>query len=67
VGILTVGFTYTTEELYELWCKFSDEVDAVRLLSDFIGRGDNRERARALIREFERRREVESLSYKHMG
>lgn len=49
--------SYTTDELYEIWCKFSDEIDPVRVLSDFMGRGDNRQRAKQLIAEFKIRHE----------
>ena len=43
---MTVGFVYTRQELYELWLKFRDNADAVQILADFIGRGDNRQQAR---------------------
>lgn len=52
---MTVGFVYTRQELYELWLKFRDNADAVQILSDFIGRGDNRQQAAQLIRDFERK------------
>ena len=60
-AFMTVGFLYTKDELFEIWSKFSDDIDAVQTLSDFIGRGDNRKRAKELIAEFELIREAHSL------
>ena len=59
---MTVGYTYTKQELYELWFRFRDQENAVQMLSDFIGRGDNRQRAAELIQEFEIRAEVNALN-----
>lgn len=59
---MTVGFTYSEQELYELWFRFRDQENAVQMLSDFIGRGDNRQRAAELIQEFEIRAEASSLN-----
>lgn len=59
---MTVGYTYTKQELYELWFRFRDQENAVQMLSDFIGRGDNRQRAAELIREFEIRAEATVLN-----
>ena len=59
---MTVGFTYSEQELYELWFRFRDQENAVQMLSDFMGRGDNRRRAAELIQEFEIRAEASSLN-----
>ena len=59
---MTVGFTYSEQELYELWFRFRDQENAVQMLSDFMGRGDNRQRAAELIQEFEIRAEASSLN-----
>ena len=59
---MTVGFVYSKQELYELWLVFRDNPNAVQMLSDFIGRGDNRQRAAELIQEFEIRAEANSLN-----
>ena len=59
---MTVGFAYSEQELYELWYVFRDDSNAVQILSDFIGRGDNRQRAAELIQEFEIRAEVNALN-----
>ena len=59
---MTVGFTYSEQELYELWFRFRDQENAVQMLSDFMGRGDNRCRAAELIQEFEIRAEASSLN-----
>ena len=59
---MTVGFVYTRQELYELWLKFRDNSDAVQILSDFIGRGDNRKLATELIRDFEIKAEASNLN-----
>ena len=59
---MTVGFAYSEQELYELWYVFRDDSNAVQILSDFIERGDNRQRAAELIQEFEIRAEVNALN-----
>lgn len=59
---MTVGFAYSEQELYELWFRFRDQENAIQMLSDFIGRGDNRQRAAELIQEFEIRAEVNALN-----
>ena len=59
---MTVGFTYSEQELYELWFRFRDQENAAQMLSDFMGRGDNRRRAAELIQEFEIRAEASSLN-----
>ena len=59
---MTVGFVYSKQELYELWFVFRDHPNAVQMLSDFMGRGDNRRRAAELIQEFEIRAEANSLN-----
>ena len=59
---MTVGFVYSEQELYELWFRFRDQENAVQMLSDFMGRGDNRQRAAELIQEFEVTAEVNSLN-----
>lgn len=59
---MTVGFAYSEQELYELWYVFRDDSNAVQILFDFIGRGDNRQRAAELIQEFEIRAEVNALN-----
>lgn len=59
---MTVDFVYSKQELYELWLVFRDNPNAVQMLSDFIGRGDNRQRATELIQEFEIRAEASSLN-----
>ena len=59
---MTVDFVYSKQELYELWLVFRDNPNAVQMLSDFIGRGDNRQRATELIQEFEIRAEASSLT-----
>ena len=59
---MTVGFTYSEQELYELWFRFRDQENAVQMLSDFMGRGDNRRRAAELIQEFEIRAAASSLN-----
>ena len=59
---MTVGFVYSEQELYELWFRFRDQENAVQMLSDFMGRGDNRQRAAELIQEFEIRAEASSLN-----
>ena len=64
---MTVGFTYSEQELYELWFRFRDQENAVQMLSDFMGRGDNRQRAAELIQEFEIRAEVNSLNSSMRG
>lgn len=58
---MTVGFRFSEQELYELWAVFRDNPDAVQMLSDLIGRGDNREQARKLIEQFEIRHEAATL------
>jgi len=55
---MTVGFRFSEQELYELWAVFRDNPDAVQMLSDFIGRGDNREQAGKLTEQFEIRHEA---------
>ena len=42
--------------------QFRDDLNAVQMLSGFIGRGDNRQRAAELIQEFEIRAEVNALN-----
>ena len=59
---MTVGFAYSEQELYELWYVFRDDSNAVQILFDFIGRGDNRQRAAELIQEFEIRAESNALN-----
>lgn len=59
---MTVGFAYSKQELYELWYVFRDDPTALQMLSDFIGRGDNRQRAAELIQEFEIRAESNTLN-----
>lgn len=59
---MTVGFAYSKQELYELWYVFRDDPTALQMLSDFIGRGDNRQRAAELIQEFEIRAESNALN-----
>lgn len=41
--VMTVDFRFSEQELYELWAVFRDNPDAVQMLSDLVGRGDNRE------------------------
>lgn len=64
---MTVGFRFSEQELYELWTVFRDNPDAVQMLSDFIGRGDNREQARKLIEQFEIRHEAAILDVCQRG
>ena len=59
---MTVGFAYSKQELYELWYVFRDDPTALQMLSDFIGRGDNRQRAAELIQEFEIRAESNAFN-----
>ena len=58
---MTVGFRFSEQELYELWAVFRDNPDAVQMLSDLIGRGNNPEQARKLIKQFEIRHETAIL------
>ena len=51
--LLGIASPYTAQELYELWCKFRDDPNAGKILSDFM-QSDTASAAR-LIDEFESR------------
>jgi hypothetical protein len=56
---------YTIGELYALWKNFKDDVDADKILSDFMN--TDRKTAAALINEFECRYEANRLNAHNRG